>query len=76
MIYYSAISTEGVEYPKMDDGSRLPWLVAFALLFVTMYFAAAETSLASASRNRIKMAAEHGEKSAKRALYLLDNFDF
>ena len=59
----------------MDDGSRLPWLVAFVLLFVTMYFAAAETSLASASRNRIKMAAEHGEKSAKRALYLLDNFD-
>ena len=59
----------------MDDGSRLPWLVAFALLFVTMYFAAAETSLAAASRNRIKVAAEHGEKSAKRALYLLDNFD-
>lgn len=59
----------------MDDGSRLPLLVAFALLFVTMYFAAAETSLASASRNRIKMAAEHGEQRAKRALYLLDNFD-
>ena len=59
----------------MDDGSRLPWLVAFALLFVTMYFAVAETSLAAASRSRIKAAAEHGEKSAKRALYLLDNFD-
>ena len=59
----------------MDDGSRLPWLVAFALLFVTMYFAAAETSLSSASRSRIRAAAEHGEKSAQRALYLLDNFD-
>lgn len=59
----------------MDDGSRLPWFVAFALLFITMYFAAAETSLASASRNRIKLAAEHGDESAKRALYLLDNFD-
>ena len=59
----------------MDDGSRLPLLVAFALLFVTMYFAVAETALASASRNRIKLAAEHGEESAKKALFLMDNFD-
>lgn len=59
----------------MDDGSRLPLLVAFVLLFVAMYFAAAETSMSSASRNRIKVAAEHGDQRAKRALYLLDNFD-
>ena len=59
----------------MDEGSRLPWLIAFGLLFVTMYFAAAETSMASASRNRIRMAAEHGDGRAVKALYLLENFD-
>ena len=63
----------------MDDGSRLPdlmpWLFAVALLFAAMYFAVTETSIASASRSKIKAAAERGEVRAKRALYVMDNFD-
>ena len=63
----------------MDDGSRLPdmtpWLVAIALLFTAMYFAVTETSIASASRSKIKAASERGDARAKRVLYVMDNFD-
>ena len=71
----------------MDDGSRLPeiaaqappeltpWIIAVALLFCAMFFAVTETAFASASRNKIKVAAERGEADAKRAMYVLDNFD-
>ena len=59
----------------MDDGSRLPWIIAIALLFCAMYFAVTETAMASASRNRIRTAAERGDARAKNALFLIDNFD-
>ncbi len=59
----------------MDDGSRLPWIIAIILLFCAMYFAVTETAMASASRVRIKAAAERGDARAKSALFLLDNFD-
>ena len=59
----------------MDDGSRLPWIIAIVLLFCAMYFAVTETAMASVSRNKIKTAAERGDARAKNALFLLDNFD-
>ena len=59
----------------MDDGSRLPWIIAIILLFCAMYFAVTETAMASASRTRIKTAADRGDARAKNALFLLDNFD-
>ena len=59
----------------MDDGSRLPWIIAILLLFCAAYFAVAETAFASASRNKIKTAADRGDASAKNALYVLDHFD-
>ncbi len=59
----------------MDDGSRLPWIIAIILLFCAMYFAVTETAMASASRTKIKTAAERGDARAKSALFLLDNFD-
>ena len=59
----------------MDDGSRLPWIIAIAFVFFAMYFAVTETAMASASRTKIKTAAERGDARAKNALYLLDNFD-
>ena len=59
----------------MDDGSRLPWIIAIILLFCAMYFAVTETAMASASRNKVKAAAERGDARAKSALFLLDNFD-
>ena len=59
----------------MDDGSRLPWIIAIILLFCAMYFAVTETAMASASRARIRTAAERGDTRAKNALFLLDHFD-
>ena len=59
----------------MDDGSRLPWIIAIVLLFCAAYFGVAETAFASASRNKIKTAAERGDPRARSALFVLDNFD-
>lgn len=59
----------------MDDGSRLPWLIAIALLFCAAFFAVAETAFASSSRSKLKAAADRGEAGAESALYVLDNFD-
>lgn len=59
----------------MDDGSRLPWIIAIIMLFCAAFFAVTETAFASCSRTKIKTAADRGEMGAKRALYVLDNFD-
>lgn len=59
----------------MNDGSRLPWIIAALLLVCAAFFAVTETSMASASRSRIKASAERGEFRAKKTLYVLDNFD-
>ena len=59
----------------MDDGSRLPWIIAIVLLFCAAWFAAAETAFASVSRSRIKLRAERGEESAVKAQWILENFD-
>ena len=67
----------------MDEGSRLseiiplmtPWLVSILLLFGAMFFAVAETSLASVSRSRLKAAAEHGDAKAAKALQITEDFD-
>lgn len=59
----------------MDDGSRISWLLVIILLFCAAFFAVAETAAAAASRVRIRMAAERGEKHAESALYVLENFD-
>ncbi len=59
----------------MDDGSRLPWIMAVILLFCAAYFAVTETAFASASRVKIKTAADRGDGRARKALYVLDNFD-
>ena len=59
----------------MDDGSRLPWIIAIALLFCAAYFGVAETAFASASRNKIKTSAERGDPRARNALFVLDQFN-
>ena len=61
----------------MDEGSRsfAPIFIIALLLLGAVYFALAETAFASVSRTRLKMRADRGEKSAARALYILDHFD-
>ena len=57
----------------MDDGSRLPWIIAVLLLFCAAFFA--ETAYASCPKSRVKAAAERGDARAKTALLILDDFD-
>ena len=59
----------------MDDGSRLPWIVAALLLLCAVYFAVCETAFSSVSRTRIRVADDRGDSRARAALYVLDHFD-
>ena len=59
----------------MDEGSRLSLIIVIVLLFCAAYFAIAEITFASVSRVKIKTAADRGEEKAKKALFVLDNFD-
>ncbi len=59
----------------MDDGSRLPWIIAIMFVLLAAFFAVTETAAASSSRTRIKMAAERGDRRARNAMYALDHFD-
>ena len=59
----------------MDDGSRLPWIIAAVLVLCAAYCALAETAFASASRPKLKVAAEAGNRKAQDALEITDHFD-
>lgn len=59
----------------MDDGSRLPWIIAAVLVLCAAYCALAETAFASASRPKLKVAAEAGNRKAQDALKITDHFD-
>ena len=61
---------------QMDDGSRLfSWLMVIALLFLAMFFAAAETAFSSVSRTRLRVRAEKKDRRAILAVYVTDHFD-
>ena len=49
--------------------------VIIVLLLGAAYFAVMETAFSSASRIRLKAAADHGNRRAEQALYVLDHFD-
>lgn len=59
----------------MDEGSRLSLIIVIVLLLCAAYFAMVEIAFASVSRVKIKTAADRGEPKAKKALFVLDNFD-
>lgn len=59
----------------MDDGSWLFYILLLLLILCGGYFAASEIAFASVSRIRIKAHHDNGDRRAKRALYVLDNFD-
>ncbi len=60
----------------MDEGSRISWLFTVGLLILAaMLFAVTETAFSSVSHSRIKMLAEKGNSSAKKAEYVLDHFE-
>ena len=59
----------------MDDGSRLPVFLAVILLLGAVYFAVVETAFASASRTKLRAAAERNEAGAGQAVYILNHFE-
>ena len=59
----------------MDDGSKPPLLWVLFLLLGAAYCALTETALSSVSKNKIKVAAEHGKSNASRVLSILEHFD-
>ncbi len=62
-------------YPHMDDNLWLNLLILLILLLGAMYCASAEIAFASLNVIRAKKLADEGDKRAKRALYILDNFE-
>ena len=59
----------------MEEGSWLSIAALVLLLAFAIFFALAETSFASVSRARIRARQERGDHRAKKALFVLDNFD-
>ena len=60
----------------MDDGSRFSWLITVAVLILAaMFFAMTETAFASVSKPRLKALSDKGDRRAKKALAITDDFD-
>jgi len=60
----------------MDDGSLISAIIILGLLlFFAAYFALCETAFASASRVKLKTAQDRGDRRARKALMVLDDFD-
>ncbi|MBQ9153280.1 MAG: HlyC/CorC family transporter [Solobacterium sp.] len=60
----------------MDDGSRFSCLITVAVLILAaMFFAMTETAFASVSKPRLKALSDKGDKRAKKALAITDDFD-
>ena len=59
----------------MDDGSWLSWFIIVLLLLLAYYFATVEVAFSTVSRIRLKSELDRGDRRAKKALYILDNFD-
>ena len=66
---------KGAEESYMDGDSRLLFISAIILLFFAIFFAITEISFASATRPRLKVMSDAGNKKASKALYILDHFD-
>ncbi len=59
----------------MDTLPRSPWPWVIILLFIAAFLAVSETAIASANRNKLRVASERGDLRADRALFVLDHFD-
>ena len=60
----------------MDDGSPIGSLLLIVFLILGgACFSAMEMAISSVNRIRIMSLADHGDRRAKRALYILDHFD-
>lgn len=59
----------------MDDGSWLQLTVFIIFVILGAYFAGSESAFSALNKIRIKSRAEDGDKKAKKALYIANNFE-
>ena len=59
----------------MDTVPRSSVLLVIVLIFIASWLAVTETAISSANRAKIKLAKDHGDPRADKALFILDNFD-
>ena len=59
----------------MDSTSGILYLVLLALLAFSAFFSASETSYSSLNKIRLQNYADAGNRKARRALYVADDFD-
>ncbi len=80
----SMITTEGrlcflqansIGFLDFLKGNSSLLFVLLALLFLSAFFSSSETAITASSKVRIKAMADSGDKRAKRAFRLMDNFD-
>ena len=58
----------------MDQDSIIKLIAILILLFLSSFFSSAETAFSAANKVRIETLADDGNKKAKRALRIIDNF--
>ena len=59
----------------MDGDSRSLLIIFIVLVFFSAYFACSESAFSLMNKIRVKNMADEGNKKAKRALYISNNFD-
>ena len=74
--FLNSLSTLKIGQTGMSS-AHIALLIAVLVLLLLLggYFASAETAYASVSKTRIKTLADSRDKPAKKALFILDNFD-
>ena len=64
------------DQPPPDSSMILGYvIVLIVLVLLSAFFSSTETAFTSANKARLKMMAEDGKKSAKKALSLTENYD-
>lgn len=72
---FANIRKKGDTFSIMDGDSRSLLIIFIILVFLGAYFASTESAVSLMNKIRIKNMADEGNKKAKKALYVSNNFD-
>lgn len=71
----SQIVEKGDTFSIMDGDSRSLLIIFIALVLIGAYFSSTESAISLMNKIRVKSMADEGNKKAKKALYVSNNFD-